>query len=356
MTTPLFENILAQPSAIETAGLFQLGDGRRDLLRAAEIICRGRRVILTGMGASLFACIPLQYALAVRGTDVSIVETAELLHFLDAQLTPDVLAVLVSRSGESVEVVKLLDLLGRRGCKAVGITNTPGSTLAKRAQASVLLQAPVDQLVAIQSYQATLVTLAFLGAACAGEMETAAAEFVHALSSFKLWIDHCISASTAWNEFADSRSPLYILSRGPSMASVAEGVLLMHEAGKTSAVGLSSAQFRHGPVEVVDWSFRAVIIGAQDSTREIDWGLARDLVEMEGQIRWIGPSLGDAQIETLGVWPNSVPERFAASFEIVPLQLLAYRTAETRGFVPGDFRWAPLVTNAESGFPGLSKS
>jgi glucosamine 6-phosphate synthetase-like amidotransferase/phosphosugar isomerase protein len=131
-------------------------------------------------------------------------------------------------------------------------------------------------------------------------------------------------------------------------------VLLMHEVAKTPATGMSVAQFRHGFVEAADHHIRAVVIGTQPATLTIDRQFALDLTQMGAAVAWIGPLNAPASLHVLGDWPETVPARFVSVFEAIPLQLLAYRTAESRDLVPGVFRWASTVTGSESGFPGLS--
>jgi glutamine---fructose-6-phosphate transaminase (isomerizing) len=353
MTTPLFENILAQPTALRLVADYQFGPGREALMRSAKLLRNSKRIVLTGMGASLFGCVPMRYALAEKGVAVSVVETAELLHFLSAELDHDTAAVLVSRSGESVETVKLLDLLDHRHYPTVGVLNVPGSTLAGRTTEHILLNSPADQLVAVQTYIATAVTLLLLAAAYLDELDDAKADLESTITDLAGWIEECLAASRAAQEFNELTSPLYILSRGPGLASVDEGVLLMHEVAKTPATGMSVAQFRHGFVEAADERIRAVVIGTQALTAAIDHQLAVDLTKMGAAVRWIGPLDSGSSLKTLGAWPRAVPSRFASVFEAVPLQLLAYRTAESRGLTPGLFRWASTVTGSESGFPGL---
>jgi glutamine---fructose-6-phosphate transaminase (isomerizing) len=121
----------------------------------------------------------------------------------------------------------------------------------------------------------------------------------------------------------------------------------MHETAKAPAVGMSVAQFRHGPVEVTDERFRGIVIGTQAATVELDEALAADLTRMGGTVRWIGPA---ARATSLYRWPDSVPVRFTEIVDVIPLQMAAYRKAEWKGIRPGDFRWAPLVTKSEAGF------
>lgn len=355
VSTPLFENILAQPDALQSVLDRQSSGGLSALTQAAAILRQSKKIILTGMGASLFACVPLRYLLSRYGASVSVVETAELLYFLDAALDDQTSVVLVSRSGESIEVIKLLDILEVRGCKTIGIANVESSTLLARTTAAILLGSPADQLVAIQTYIATVATLLLLGSALGNELDHAFAEMRTAVDVLRAYLPVCVQASQHWQHF-QGIAPVYLLGRGPSLASVYEGVLLMHETAKSPAVGMSIAQFRHGPVEVAARGIRAVIIGTQRATLAHDRQLASDLTLMNVDARWIGPLDGAPKIPALIPWPQHVPELSQPIFEIIPLQLLAYRTAELHGITPGDFRWAPAITNAESGFPGLKRS
>jgi fructoselysine-6-P-deglycase FrlB-like protein len=118
---------------------------------------------------------------------------------------------------------------------------------------------------------------------------------------------------------------------------------------------MSVAQFRHGFVEAADKNIRLVIIGTQSATWEIDHQFGLDLKRMGAMVNWIGPLPAGSPMETWASWPRTVPKRFASLFEIVPLQMLAYRTAEARGIVPGTFRWASTVTASETGFPLLER-
>jgi glutamine---fructose-6-phosphate transaminase (isomerizing) len=353
VSTPLLENILAQPSALQIVADHQLGPGLTALRRCAELLKSSKRIVLTGMGASLFACGPMRYVLAGRGIDVCVVETAELLYFLDALAGPGTVLVLVSRSGESVETVKLLDHVH---CPTIGVTNVPDTTLAIRTTEHILVNSPSDQLVAAQTYVATVATLLLLAGVYLDEVNSVKAELETTIRLFPGWVDDTISASQNWQSFIDLTSSLYILGRGPGLASVDEGVLLMHEVAKTPTAGMSVAQFRHGFVEAADKNIRAVIIGTQPVTLQLDRQFAGDLRRMGAAVSWIGPLLAPEGVNTFGNWRDNVPARFASLFEVVPLQLLAYRTAESRGLVPGLFRWASTVTGSEAGFPGLSSS
>lgn len=350
MRTPLLENILNQPEALRLVGQHQFGPGLDVLVEASQILGSRKRVLLSGMGASQFACTPFSYGLGKRKRAVSSVETSELLYFWPSLTDDDTAAVLVSRSGESVEVVRLLSRLKQSGASVIGIVNVADSTLGSAASPAIVMNSPADQLVAIQTYTATVVVLALLEAAMFGELEQAKADLEKTVELFSTLIPECVEASEQWGEFLEGEQPVYILGRGTALGAVSEGVLLMHETAKSPAVGMSIAQFRHGPVEVTDSQFRGIVIGTQPETAQLDAALAKDLSRMGGQVRWIGPDSEDSQAASLIRWPDDMPTRFASALETIPLQLAAYRKAELRGITPGDFRWAPAITVSEAGF------
>lgn len=348
MSDYLLQNILAQPEALRAVAKHQFGPGRHVLTASAQRLRGAKHVVLSGMGASLFACIPLSYLLGEHGVFASVIESSELLHFLSPTLTSDTVIVLVSRSGESVEITKLLPIVQQRGCSVVGVVNVPGSTLALQGSEAILVNSPSDHLVAVQTYSGTVATLALLAAACNDELATAEAELRRTADAMEHTLVECQRAD--WRDFAEMASPLYLLGRGAALASAQAGALLMHEVSKMPAVAMSSAQFRHGPVETVDREFRAIVFGSQQATAELDLALAADLTRIGGAIRWIGPARSGSNVASFAPWPADVPSRFASLLEIVPLQFLAHRTAQLRGIATDRFRFAPTVTLAETGF------
>lgn len=351
MSLPLVENILAQPEAIRTVAAHHFGEGQEALVRSAALLQSARRIILSGMGASLSACIPVAHYLASKGVLAPVIETSELLYSYADAIEENTAVILVSRSGESVEVTKLLPILKQRNAAVIGVTNVPASTLASTSTQSVRLQCPPDQLVAIQTYTATVIVLMLLGAAFGDEFEAKLRSELDVTSAvLSKWIPECFESSGDWSSFIKTETPLYLLGRGASLASVAAGALALQEVAKAPAIGMSSPNFRHGPVEVVDDQFQAVIFGSQKATADLDAALAEDVNRMKGNARWIGPPANGRNVVPLCLWPANVPDRFASVFEIVPMQIAACRLAERRGIIPGEFRHAPAITLSETGF------
>ncbi len=350
---PMLENIFAQPESLRRLIGFHLGEGSSVLRDCAEQIRKAEgRLIFTGMGASLFAAMPAVARLVEHGFPAQVIESAELLHYGSANLHPGDVAILISRSGGSIEVLRLAEKMRAAGVTIVGVTNVPESELKRVADSTLSINSQADQLVAVQTYTGTVLALLLLAeqviAGDAARLTEACATALPALTTF---IDDCHDASEEWQEWLDSSAPLYLLGRGPALAAAYEGALLLHETAKAAAVSMSCGQFRHGPVEAVSRDFRAVVFGTPEPTRTLDRSLADDLSRMGAKVRWIGPAATNGDhAPSLLPWPEVSP-LLSAIFEIVPLQFAAYRLALWRGIVPGDFRYASEITAVESGFP-----
>jgi glucosamine--fructose-6-phosphate aminotransferase (isomerizing) len=226
------------------------------------------------------------------------------------------------------------------------------SPLAQQAHRVLEIRTAPDTMVSIQSYPGTLLALLALGAAAVGEFDdswqTQAAALV---DPWKRAIDEQLSASEGWQDFFANPRVIYLTGRGPSMASALQGSLLFNEVAKIPAAGVSAANFRHGPVEIVNADFRALIFATQAATSQLDAGLARDIDRFGGQVRVIGAKDRlDGKLPEPHLWPiPDVPEPFAPVVEISPIQIAAYRTAQWRNIELDKFRYAgPVALNEES--------
>jgi glucosamine--fructose-6-phosphate aminotransferase (isomerizing) len=76
------------------------------------------------MGGSLYAALPMVCHRARLGTAVQLLETGELVRH-QLPLCRNATVILVSRSGETIEIVQLLDDLVGLGATTVGVTNEP---------------------------------------------------------------------------------------------------------------------------------------------------------------------------------------------------------------------------------------
>jgi arabinose-5-phosphate isomerase len=111
--------------------------GAIDLLRD----CRGR-VILTGMGKSGIIARKIAATFTSTGTAAFFLHPAEAVHGDLGAVQGDDVVIAVSHTGETGELLRLLETIRRLGAKLVAMTGSPGSTLALAAD--LVLDCGVD--------------------------------------------------------------------------------------------------------------------------------------------------------------------------------------------------------------------
>ena len=98
--------------------------------------CHGR-VILTGMGKSGLICRKIAATLTSTGTPALFLHPAEAIHGDLGMVQSDDVVVALSYSGETDELLRLLETIRRLGAKLIAITGSHKSTLAQAADVAL---------------------------------------------------------------------------------------------------------------------------------------------------------------------------------------------------------------------------
>jgi arabinose-5-phosphate isomerase len=106
--------------------------------RAVELIASAPgRVIVTGVGKSGIVGRKIAATLTSTGTPATFVHPVESVHGDLGIVGPDDVAILLSKSGETQELLPLLEHLKRLGVRIVAFTGTADSTLGRHADVVV---------------------------------------------------------------------------------------------------------------------------------------------------------------------------------------------------------------------------
>jgi arabinose-5-phosphate isomerase len=106
--------------------------------RAVRLLkeCRGH-VVLTGMGKSGIICRKIAATLMSIGTPALFLHPAEAIHGDLGVIQPDDVILALSYSGETDEILRLLETIRRLGALLIAITGAPQSTLAQAADVAL---------------------------------------------------------------------------------------------------------------------------------------------------------------------------------------------------------------------------
>ena len=343
--------IVGQPDAMRRAAA-ALVDQRDHLDRVREAAGQSRTIVFTGMGSSYDACYPAVNDLAGRGIAALLVDAAELLHFRRPILNARTLAVIVSQSGESAEIVRLVSELAKQRARpfVVSLTNGLDNDLARRADVRLDTWAGEEEGPSTMTFAAAMSSLSGLAWLLAGDTVDTAVDRTRtaaegaALAAERLLEDPAASAADL-EDGHGNRSVIALTGRGPARAATEMGALVLKESG-VMAESFEAGAFRHGPLELAGPDMSAIVMATEPETRRLDLGLAADLVETGANVLVITPD-GEAPKRARAIATGYLDRALVSAVSIVPVQLLAWRLAQTRGRRPGEYVRASKVTKSE---------
>lgn len=335
---PYLEDLLAQPAAVRAAL-----EGLREPAIAAAVrrLCEPPRpVILTGMGSSFHALHTLSARLNRSGRRAMMVEASELVFYAPETLA-DTLLIVVSQSGRSAEIVRLMNPRPAN-CVLLAVTNTPGSPLAEGADLCLWMRAGEEFSVSSKTYLATLAALAWMGAILT---QDSAETTLDQIESVVPWM---VQYLAGWRRHAEQIAGrlaairhLFLAGRAESLAAATTGGLIIKEAAHFHAEGMSTAAFRHGPIEMIDpTTLVAIFSGSRH--KELNLRLACDIRTGGGQVEIIGE---EAEREAFRL--PEAPPAAGPLLEILPVQMMTLALAALAGREAGRFERAAKVTQVE---------
>jgi glucosamine--fructose-6-phosphate aminotransferase (isomerizing) len=169
------------------------------------------------------------------------------------------LVAAISQSGQSPDVVSVLEEGRRQGCPTLAITNNPASPLARAADFVIDLQAGAETAVAAtKTYTAELMALAMLSAALA-ESRPAWETLLRVPDWAQAALDK-VFASGAVAERYRYLSRCVVLGRSFNYATAYEWALKLKELTYLIAEPYSSADFLHGPIAMVEPGFAVLAV------------------------------------------------------------------------------------------------
>jgi len=337
-----FRDILDQPRALEqTLSKLQSSPSLEAIERH---LVEGwyQRVVLTGMGSSYHALHPLHLRLVQAGIPAIMVDSSELLHYQRRVLEERTLLVLVSQSGKSAEIVRLLEATRGR-LETLGVTNTPDSPLAQDTTAVVLTDAGEEAAVACKSYLATQVALAWLGTVLVGgNLDRARSDLTGSVPLVEAYLE-------SWRAHVDELAPLldgvravYYVGRGPSLAAVGSAGLITKEATHLPSEGMGSAAFRHGPLEMLNDKVFVLAFAGEERTRSLNEALVSDIRAAGGRAHLAAEAADVSALSLPGVRDLTRPV-----VELLPVEMITLTLAALADREAGTFGIGGKVTTTE---------
>jgi glucosamine--fructose-6-phosphate aminotransferase (isomerizing) len=296
-----------------------------------------RRVHIIGAGSALYAGMVGAGMLESLARLPATAEPGAEFRYRNPVIEPDTLYVAVSQSGETADTLAAVEEVVRKGGRALGIVNVPGSSISRAVDGGVYLHAgPEVSVASTKAFTCMAVAFALLALhlgrlrdlgpadgqrliAALGELPAKAAQALGDREHIALLADWLSSA----------RSAFYI-GRVRGYPVALEGAQKLKEVSYIHAEAYPAAELKHGPLALVAPELPTVAIVPDDELLEKNLASLEQIHSRRGPVlavthRPLG-ELADREI----LVPKSEHELDPILLGL-PLQMLAYYTALALG-------------------------
>jgi glutamine---fructose-6-phosphate transaminase (isomerizing) len=243
------------------------------------------------------------------------------------------LVVGVSQSGQSPDIVSVLEEGRKQNCLSLAITNVPDSPLAKTADFVLDIQAGSEKAVAAtKTYTAELMAIAMLSVALENSNER-----WNELASVPQSAEQSLALDKEIVQMAQRfryMSQCVVLGRGFNYATAFEWALKLKELTYIIAEPYSSADFQHGPIAMVEGGFPILAVAPTGkvhlSMKDMLTRLRNDrnaeLVVISDDADTLALAQSPIQL------PPQTPEWLTPLVSIIPAQLFACHLTTVKGY------------------------
>jgi glucosamine--fructose-6-phosphate aminotransferase (isomerizing) len=301
-----------------------------------------RFVVIAARGSSDNAARYGQYLFGAHNRlSVALATPSLFTHYQSPPNLADALVIAISQSGQSPDILAVVEEGRRQGALTLSLTNDTASPLSEH---TIDLHAgPEKSVAATKTYTTSLLALGMLSAALSrDETQRLALNGVPALVIEALSNSETILASA--QKYADLHECV-VLGRGYNYATAFEIALKTKELTYVLAEPYSSADFQHGPVALVEGGFMVIAVISEGKTAPELTDFLRTLKPRNPELVIISPlekarSLADVAIPI----PQNIPEWISPIIAVTPGQLFALGLAQAKGFDPDHPRGLTKVT------------
>jgi glucosamine--fructose-6-phosphate aminotransferase (isomerizing) len=240
------------------------------------------------------------------------------------------LVIAISQSGRSEDVRQVVEDARRQGALTISLTNEPESPIAQAAEHHIWLRCGVEKAVAAtKTYTAQLMSIAMLVTAVTGS--TAMAEALHQVPGGLRATLTRAEGVAAWAQRYSYAPQFAVVGRGYNYCTAFEIGLKVKELNGLTCEQYSEADFRHGPIAIVQPRFPVIVVAPQGSSYPLMTDLLDRLKERGAERLVIADEQQLPPGEQFLTLPPGIPEWLSPICAVAPGQHFAMRLAESKG-------------------------
>jgi glucosamine--fructose-6-phosphate aminotransferase (isomerizing) len=302
-----------------------------------------RRIVIVACGTSYHAGLVGRYAIEEWGRIPVEMDIASEYRYRNPVVDERDLVIGITQSGETADTLAAMRLARERGARVIALTNVMGSQATRDADGVLFTRAgPEVSVAATKTFVAQAACMYMLGIKLAEARGTLDAATLRELTSGIRELPHQVqqtielsdqaASDAAERFFAESEFCLY-LGRHIGLPVCLEGALKLKEISYIPADAYAAGEMKHGPIALL--GERTPVICVANDSPVLDKVLSNVAeVRARGAHVIAVATEGSTEVADTAEFVLWVPRThwlLQPILAIVPLQLLAYRVARSRG-------------------------
>lgn len=300
-----------------------------------------KRIVMIACGTAYHASMAGKYVIESLCRIPVEIDVASELRYRNPVIDEETLGIAISQSGETIDTIVGLREAKEKGAKVVTITNVVGSLASREADGVLYTYAgPEIAVASTKAYTTQIMVLNLMALYFAQVRGTVDAERARHLRN-ALWelpaqaegilqdYSEIVSAAERYYCF----NGFLFMARGINLASALEGALKVKEISYMHAEGYAAGEMKHGPIAMIDPTFATIAVAVKSRAYDKMLGNIREIKARSGEVVAIAGT-HDSVIVDYADRVIRIPETeelFSPVLVAVPLQLLAYYVAKSRG-------------------------
>ncbi len=325
----MLKEIMEQPQTIEAA----TNQNKESFTKIAMDILRAGQVIVTACGTSRYAALVGRYLFSKVGRKFCDVVMASEFHYFADSVDRNTVVLAVSQSGETADVIEGVKRAREAGAQIVSIVNRPYSQLAEMSHHVIYLNCGPELCVAAtKSFISQLVVFYLLSFSMVNSFDKAVTDLKNISTKVAKTIEWNNDKISALSQELKTTNDFYYIARGINFAIASEGALKLKEISYIHAEGMPAGELKHGTLALIEQRTPVAVICPDDYTYRETLSNATEAKSRGAYII----AISDRKNEIYDFWVKipKVDELLYPIIAVVPLQLLAYHLAVSRGYDP----------------------
>lgn len=333
----MLKEIFEQPESLKNVVSGRIKNGKTKLSINIERKSL-KRIIIAACGTSWHSALIGKYLIEEIARIPVEVDYASEFRYRNPLVEKDDLFIAISQSGETADTLAALREAKKKGARAMGIVNIVGSTVTREVESGIYLHAGpeigVASTKAFTAQVAALLLLALNIKQSSGEKLDK--KLLADLDNLPLVVKETLkidqSVKRLAKKFKNINNFLY-LGRGLNFPVALEGALKLKEISYIHAEGYPAAEIKHGPIALVDAKMPVVFLATKNDLSDKIISNMQEIKARGGKIIAVVDQEYE-NIEKLADYMIKVPvvSKFLSPIvNVIPLQLLAYHIADSKG-------------------------